>query len=170
GRVVAVPRAPRRRARARARGVRRRAARVACGDPVSKQATDSISRHLLHGRRSRSSVRIREAWHRRIVGAMLADGFLGRPSTFGADFNLLLQIGLGLLLFVGFLLVRRSKYALHGACQSVALVGVIVMTAIWMLPAYHNNYGPVIFKLGNRVNMAAAAHVAAGSVALLLGI
>ena len=38
---------------------------------------------------------------------MLADGFLGRPSTFGADFNLLLQIGLGLLLFVGFLLVRR---------------------------------------------------------------
>ena len=101
---------------------------------------------------------------------MLADGFLGRPSTFGADFNLLLQIGLGLLLFVGFLLVRRSKYALHGACQSSALVGVIVMTAIWMLPAYHNNYGPVIFKLGNRVNMAAAAHVVAGSVALLLGI
>jgi len=101
---------------------------------------------------------------------MLADGFLGRPSTFGADLNLLIQLTLGVLLFVGFLLVRRSKYALHGACQSVALVGVIVMTAIWMLPAYHNNYGPVIFKLGNRVNMAAAAHVVAGSVALLVGI
>ena len=101
---------------------------------------------------------------------MLADGFLGRPSTFGADLNLLIQTGLGLLLLVGFLLVRRSKYAMHGVCQSVALVGVIVMTTIWMLPAYHNNYGPVIFKLGNRVNMAAAAHVVAGSVALLLGI
>ena len=101
---------------------------------------------------------------------MLADGFLGRPSTFGADLNLLIQLGLGVVLFVGFLLVRRSKYAMHGACQSVALVGVIVMTAIWMLPAYHNNYGLVIFKLGNRVNVAAAAHVTVGTVALLLGI
>jgi len=101
---------------------------------------------------------------------MLADGFLGRPSTFGADLNLLIQLGLGVLLFVGFLLVRRSKYAMHGACQSVALVGVIVMTAIWMLPAYHNNYGLVIFKLGNRVNVAAAAHVTVGTLALLLGI
>src|SRR5882672_1967849 len=101
---------------------------------------------------------------------MLADGFLGRPSTFGADLNLLIQIGLGLLLLAGLFLVRKSKYALHGACQSVALVTTIVMTAIWMLPAFHNNYGWAIFKLGNRVNTAAAAHVVAGTIALLVGI
>ena len=101
---------------------------------------------------------------------MLSDGFLGRLSTFGADLNLLIQLGLGLLLFAGLLLARRSKYAMHGACQSVALVAALVMTGIWMLPAYHNNYGPAIFKLGNRVNAAVAAHVVAGSVALLLGI
>jgi uncharacterized membrane protein YozB (DUF420 family) len=101
---------------------------------------------------------------------MLSDGFLGRPSTFGADLNLLIQLALGLLLLAGLLFARRSKYAMHGACQSVALVATLVMTAIWMLPAYHNNYGPAVFKLGNRVNAAVAAHVVAGSVALLLGI
>ena len=101
---------------------------------------------------------------------MLSEGFLGRPSTFGADLNLLIQIALGLLLFAGFLLVRQSRYAMHGVCQSVALVATLVMTALWMLPAYHDNYGPKIFKLGNRVNLAAAAHVVSGSIALLLGI
>jgi uncharacterized membrane protein YozB (DUF420 family) len=101
---------------------------------------------------------------------MLSEGFLGRPSTFGADLNLLIQIALGLLLLAGLLLARRSRYAMHGACQSLALVTTLVMTAIWMLPAYHNNYGPAIFRLGNRVNAAAAAHVVVGSLALLLGI
>jgi uncharacterized membrane protein YozB (DUF420 family) len=101
---------------------------------------------------------------------MLADGFLGRPSTFGADLNLLIQLGLGLLLLAGLLLARRSRYGLHGACQATALVVTLIMTGIWMLPAYHTNYGPGIFRLGNRVNVAAAAHVVAGSVALLVGI
>jgi uncharacterized membrane protein YozB (DUF420 family) len=101
---------------------------------------------------------------------MLSEGFLGRPSTFGADLNLLIQIALGLLLLAGLLLARRSRYAMHGACQSLALVATLVMTAIWMLPAYHNNYGPAIFKLGNRVSVAAAAHVVVGGLALLLGI
>ena len=55
-------------------------------------------------------------------------------------------------------------------CQATALVVTLVMTAIWMFPAYHNNYGPVIFSLGNRVNAAAAAHVVTGSLALLVGI
>jgi uncharacterized membrane protein YozB (DUF420 family) len=101
---------------------------------------------------------------------MLSEGFLGRPSTFGADLNLLIQIALGLLLLAGLLLARRSRYAMHGACQSLALAATLVMTTIWMLPAYHNNYGPAIFKLGNRVNVAAAAHVLVGSLALLIGI
>lgn len=101
---------------------------------------------------------------------MLGEGFLGRPSTFGADLNLLIQLGLGLLLLAGLLLARRSRYALHGTCQAAALVATLVMTAIWMAPAFHDNYGPTIFRLGNRVNLAAAAHVVSGTVALLLGI
>jgi len=101
---------------------------------------------------------------------MLGEGFLGRPSTFGADLNLLVQLGVGLLLLGGLLLARRSRYALHGACQASALVATLVMTAVWMAPAYHDNYGAAIFSLGNRVSAAAAVHVVAGSVALLLGI
>jgi len=101
---------------------------------------------------------------------MLAEGFLGRPSTFGADLNLLIQIGLGMLLLAGLLLARRSRYALHGACQATALVVTLIMTAIWMAPAYHTNWGPGIFSLGNRVNAAAAAHVVTGSLALLVGV
>ena len=101
---------------------------------------------------------------------MLSEGFLGRPSTFGADLNLLLQVGLGLVLLGGLLLARRARYGLHGACQAIALVVTLVMTAIWMAPAYHANWGPGIFAFGNRVTTAAAAHVIAGSVALLLGI
>jgi hypothetical protein len=101
---------------------------------------------------------------------MLGNGFLGRPSTFGADLNLLVQISLGLLLLAGLLLARRARYGLHGACQSSALVATLVMTAIWMAPAYHANYGPAIFRLGNRVSVAAAAHVVTGSLALLLGV
>jgi hypothetical protein len=101
---------------------------------------------------------------------MLSEGFLGRPSTFGGDLNLLIQLALGVLLFAGFLLARRSHYALHGVCQSIALVATLVMTVIWMAPAYHGNYGAAIFKLGNRIDVAAAAHVVAGSLALALGV
>jgi uncharacterized membrane protein YozB (DUF420 family) len=101
---------------------------------------------------------------------MSSEGFLGRPSTFGADLNLLIQLALGAMLFAGLLFARRSRYGMHGIFQSVALVVTLVMTAIWMLPAYHNNYGPVIFKLSNRVNVAAAAHVVTGTIALLVGI
>ena len=101
---------------------------------------------------------------------MLGEGFLGRPSTFGADLNLLIQLGLGVVLIVGLLLARRARYGLHGLCQATALVATLLMTALWMFPAYRDNYGPAIFRLGNRVNMAAAAHVVTGTAALLLGI
>jgi hypothetical protein len=101
---------------------------------------------------------------------MLGNGFLGRPSTFGADLNLLVQLGVGLLLLVGLMLARRARYGPHGLCQTIALVATLAMTATWMLPAYHSTYGAAIFALGNRVNVAAAAHVVTGSVALVLGI
>ena len=101
---------------------------------------------------------------------MLAEGFLGRPSTFGADLNLLIQIGAGLVLLAGLLLARHSRYGLHGLFQATALVITLIMTALWMFPAYRDNYGPAIFRLGNRVSMATAAHVVTGTAALLLGV
>ena len=101
---------------------------------------------------------------------MLGEGFLGRPSTFGADLNLLVQLGLGLLLLAGFLLARRGRFAAHGLCQASTFVLTLVMTAIWMAPAYHANWGSGIFRMSTPVTAAAAAHVATGTLALLLGL
>ena len=101
---------------------------------------------------------------------MLSQGFLGRPSTFGADLNLLVQLALGVLLLIGFLLARRARFVAHGVCQASALVATLVMTAIWMAPAYHANWGSGIFLFGNRVTAAAAAHVVTGTFALLVGV
>ncbi|MBM3217478.1 MAG: hypothetical protein FJZ38_02150 [Candidatus Rokubacteria bacterium] len=100
---------------------------------------------------------------------MLGEGFLGRPSTFGADLNLVVQLVLGVALLTGLGLARRSRFLAHGLCQASVLVVTLVMTAIWMAPAYHANWGPGIFLLGNRVTTAAAAHVVIGTVALALG-
>jgi hypothetical protein len=47
---------------------------------------------------------------------MLGEGFLGRPSTFGADLNLLVQLAVGLALVAGLVLARRARYGAHGAC------------------------------------------------------
>jgi uncharacterized membrane protein YozB (DUF420 family) len=101
---------------------------------------------------------------------MLVEGFLGRASTLGADVNLVVQLAMGVLLFVGLRLARRSRFRGHGLCQATALVVTLVMTAAWMVPAYHANYGPGIFRLGNPITIIAAAHVVTGSLALLLGI
>ena len=101
---------------------------------------------------------------------MLCEGLLGRPSTFGADLNLVVQLALGLALLIGLWLARRSRFAAHGICQASVLVVTLVMTALWMAPAYHANWGPGIFLLENRVTTAAAAHVVTGTLALLLGV
>ena len=44
---------------------------------------------------------------------MSGEGFLGRGATFGADLNLLVQAGLGLLLLIGMALARRGLYRAH---------------------------------------------------------
>lgn len=101
---------------------------------------------------------------------MWTGGFLGRGALFGADLNLLIQVGLGVVLLGGMLLARRGWYRGHGACQSSVFLAVAVMTAIWMGPSLHLNYGPSLAGLVvNRVNVAVAAHIVVGTVALLLG-
>ena len=82
---------------------------------------------------------------------MFGEGFLGGGATFGADLNLLVQIGLGLLLLIGMVLARRGLYRAHGACQSAALALAIVMTLVWMWPSFREIYVPDLARgIANR--------------------
>ena len=101
---------------------------------------------------------------------MFTDGFLGRGAPFGADLNLVLQLGVGVLLLVGMGLARRGRYRGHGICQSTAFVVALVMTILWMVPAFHAIHADALGRrVVNRVTIAVAAHVAVGTVAMLVG-
>ena len=99
-----------------------------------------------------------------------SSGFLGRGAPLGADVNLVVEIALGVVLLFGMSLARRGWYRGHGACQASVYLAVIVLTAVWMVPSLHDTYGPSLFAGDvNRVNVAVAAHIVAGTTALLIG-
>ena len=101
---------------------------------------------------------------------MFGDGFLGRGAPFGADLNLLLQIGVGVLLLGGMALARRGRYRTHGMCQSTGFVLAVAMTILWMIPAFHAIHADALGRgVVNRVTLAVAAHVVVGTVALVVG-
>ena len=101
---------------------------------------------------------------------MFGDGFLGRGAPFGADLNLLLQVGVGVVLLGGMALARGGRYRAHGMCQSAGFVLAVVMTALWMIPAFHAIHADALARgVVNRVTLAVAAHVVVGTGALLVG-
>ena len=101
---------------------------------------------------------------------MFGEGFLGQGAPRGADLNLLLQIGAGLLLLVGFGLARRGHYGVHGICQSLGFVVALAMTMLWMMPAFHAIHADALGRgVVNRVTVAVAVHVVVGTVALVVG-
>jgi uncharacterized membrane protein YozB (DUF420 family) len=101
---------------------------------------------------------------------MFGGGFLGRGAPWGADLNLLLQVAVGILLLAGMGLARRGRYGAHGICQSAGFVLAVAMTILWMIPAFHAIHADALGRgVVNRVTIAVAAHVVAGTLALLVG-
>jgi uncharacterized membrane protein YozB (DUF420 family) len=101
---------------------------------------------------------------------MFGDGFLGRGAPFGADLNLVIQVGVGILLLGGLGLARAGRYRAHGICQGTGFVLAVLMTALWMLPAFRAIHADALGRaVVNRVTLAVAAHVAVGTAALLVG-
>jgi len=101
---------------------------------------------------------------------MFGDGFLGRGAPFGADLNLLLQVGVGVVLLGGMALARGGRYRAHGLCQSTGFAVAVVMTALWMIPALHAIHADALARgVVNHVTLAVAAHVVVGTGALLVG-
>jgi uncharacterized membrane protein YozB (DUF420 family) len=97
-------------------------------------------------------------------------GFLGQGAPWGADLNLVLQVGVGVLLLVGMALARRGRYGVHGICQSAGYVLALAMTVLWMMPAFHAIHADALGRgVVNRVTVAVALHVIVGTAALLLG-
>jgi uncharacterized membrane protein YozB (DUF420 family) len=101
---------------------------------------------------------------------MFGEGFLGQGAPRGADLNLLLQIGVGLMLVAGMALARRGRYGIHGICQSCGFAIALTMTVLWMIPALHLIHADALNRLVvNRITIAVAIHVVLGTAALLVG-
>lgn len=101
---------------------------------------------------------------------MFRDGFLGQGAPWGADLNLVIQAAVGMLLLVGMGLARNGRYRAHGLCQSAGFVLAVIMTALWMIPAFHAVHADALGRgIVNRVTIAVAAHVVVGTLALLVG-
>jgi uncharacterized membrane protein YozB (DUF420 family) len=101
---------------------------------------------------------------------VFGEGFLGQGAPRGADLNILIQVGVGLLLLVGMGLARRGRYGAHGICQSAAFVLAVAMTVLWMVPAFHAIHADALGRgVVNRVTGAVALHVVVGTAALLVG-
>ena len=101
---------------------------------------------------------------------MFSGGFLGQGAPWGADLNLVLQVGVGVWLLVGMGLAHGRRYGAHGICQSCGYVLALAMTILWMIPAFHAIHADALGRgVVNRVTVAVAIHVVVGTAALLVG-
>jgi len=65
-------------------------------------------------------------------------GFLGTGATFGADFNLVVQLMMGAALILGTLLAKQKRYRAHGICQTAVLLLNLLMIGLVMGPSFSN--------------------------------
>ena len=70
------------------------------------------------------------------------NGFLGPGATFRADFNLVVQIAMGLMLLAGMMLARKKNFTAHKYCQSSVMILNLAMIALIMAPAFHSQVQP----------------------------
>jgi len=98
-------------------------------------------------------------------------GFLGTPASFGADLNLIVQIVMGISLFVGAYLARAKRYAAHGRCMTVVLLLNLVSISVVMGPSFDQLVSPRLADhLYKRYYAVAAVHGALGAAAEILGL
>ena len=88
-----------------------------------------------------------------------------------ANFNLVVQLAMGVALIGGALFARAKRYTAHGMCQSAVLLLNLIMIAFVMWPAFHGQVLPALPKhLTDRYYGAATAHGILGAVAELFGL
>jgi len=98
-------------------------------------------------------------------------GFLGTGATFGADFNLVVQLIMGTALIAGAHLAKQKRYKAHGICQTTVLLLNLLMIGLVMLPSFQEQVAPSLFKVHHKwYYEVAIMHAALGVAAELLGL
>ena len=98
-------------------------------------------------------------------------GFLGTGATFEADFNLAIQLMMGVALLAGSLLARCKRYTAHGICQTTVLLLNLGIIGLVMWPSFQQQVRPSFPKIFHKWYFAAAAgHALLGAAAELFGL
>ncbi len=63
-------------------------------------------------------------------------GFFGTDAPLGSDLVLVAEVGIGLTLVLGMLLVRRGRVRVHAYLQSSLVLANLPIVLLWMLPSY----------------------------------
>jgi uncharacterized membrane protein YozB (DUF420 family) len=91
-------------------------------------------------------------------------GLLNTAAPLSADLTLLLEIGMGVGLLFGALLVRQGRFRAHAWCQSVIVLLNTAVIALAMVPSFRRQVIPKIpLGLGKAYYALATAHAALGT-------
>ena len=106
-----------------------------------------------------------------ILSQLNARGFLGTHATFAADFNLIVQLLMGVVLLLGMILARRRRYRAHAICQGSVVLLNLVMIALIMLPPFARYIVPGIpQQLSQPYYFLPTLHAIVGTTTQLLGL
>jgi uncharacterized membrane protein YozB (DUF420 family) len=97
-------------------------------------------------------------------------GFLGTAAPWSSDATLIIELGMGVALLVGWTLARRGRYRAHAWCQSLVVLLNPAAILLLMVPSFRRSFAPIPRHLGNSYHVLAAVHAALGTVAELLGL
>jgi uncharacterized membrane protein YozB (DUF420 family) len=88
-----------------------------------------------------------------------------------SDLTLLLEMGMGVGLFIGALLARLGRFREHAWCQGSIVLLNLVLIVLTMLPAFHRVILPKLpSRIGKPYYAMAGAHGVLGSVAEVGGL
>jgi uncharacterized membrane protein YozB (DUF420 family) len=88
-----------------------------------------------------------------------------------ANLTLLLEIAMGVGLFIGALLARMRRFRAHAWCQSAIVLLNLAVIVLLMIPSFRVHVSPKIpRKLGKPYYAVATAHAAIGTITEIAGL
>lgn len=97
-------------------------------------------------------------------------GLLGTNALLQTDINLILQIVMFLIIFMGYFYKRKRKFKIHGGIMGIAVVLHVISFLTVMGPSFSTSYDYFIgdiFKLGV---LTIWIHIIPGIIAMIMGI